>query len=306
MITMNEIPKEVLELDRLIEQNELNATATAKAIGISPASLSKLRKGGYNADMGNMQKKIAQYLQLQKERREILPKAPFVETLVARKVMRLCRMAHVERKMVVLAGQSGIGKTMALRKYSLENKSVIYIAANSASGMQTTIYRIAQLAGTSVVGDTSIRAERIIGALKGTNKVIIVDEADHLKLNAIEMIRYIHDQAGIGVVLSGWQEMIHTITGGGSGEGKYSRIYTRCGAIESLRPISKKDARLIVEAILGQTKQDIVEKFYEVSNKCPRIMVMLIPHAWKKAKETNRGRITPQIIEEAKKRLIII
>lgn len=305
--TYNEVPDVVKEINRLIEDGDLSATATAKAIGISSGALSKIRSGDYGADMAGMKNRIAEYLELQKERREILPKSPFVETLVAKKTISACRMAHVEREMVILAGPAGIGKTMALRKYALENKSCIYIAAHAACRMHTTVYRIAQMAGASVRGNTADIAERAIARLRGTNKMIIVDEADHLNFNAIEMVRYIHDQAGVGIVLSGWQEMIHEITGGGTFEGKYSRLYTRCGKIEWLKPLSLKDSGLIVCAVLGEdTQAEIIEKLHAVSRGCARTLVKLLPRAWKTAKATNRGRLTPQIIEDTKKQLLMV
>lgn len=305
--TYNEIPKEVQELDRLIDDGDLSATATARSIGISGGALSKIRKGEYGADSGNMHKKIREYLQLQRERREILPKAPFVDILVARKVRDACRMAHVERQIVVLAGPSGIGKTMALKKYYFENKSCMYMAANAACRMHTTMYRVAMMSGASVRGNAAMLAEYIIAALKGTNKMLIVDEADHLNFNAFEMLRYIHDEAGIGIILSGWEEMLHEITGRGTGEGKYSRLYTRCGAVVWLKPLSKKDAGLIIRAVLGNdVKPEIIEKLHEVSRGCARTIVKLLPRAWKVAKADNRGKLTPAIIEETKKQLLMV
>ena len=301
------IPREIAELNKLIDENNLSITGTARALNMSTGSLSKLRKGTYGADTDNMAKRVREYLQLQRERREVLPKAPFVETSIAKKVLSGCRMAHVEGKIVVLAGPSGIGKTMALKKYHYENKSAIYIVTNAACNMHRTMSRIAQWSGASVRGNSSVIADCIVAKLRGSNRMLILDEADHLNFNAFEMVRFIHDETGIGIVLSGWQEMIETITGGGTGEGKYSRLYTRCGLIEWLKPIRKSDTKKIVEAVLGkEAKPEIIDKLHEVSRGCARTLVLILPLAWDKAKATNNGRLTPRIIEEAKRQLLMV
>ena len=303
---IQEVPKEVIDLNKLMNDLDLSLASTARSIGCSTGALSKVRKGNYEAEPDKILKLIRQFLQLQKDRREVLPRAPFVETSVTRKVLRACRVAHVEKEMVLLAGQSGIGKTMSLRKYALENKTAIYIVANAACNMHMTMYRIAQMSEASVRGNTAEIADCIVRRLKGTNRVLIVDEADHLNFNAIEMVRYIHDEAGIGVVLSGWQDMLHEITGGGTGEGKYSRVYTRCGMVEHLKPLRKSDVKKIADAVLGEAKPEIVDKLFEVSRGCARTVVKLLPRAWKAAKSTNNGRLTPAIIEETKRQLLMV
>ncbi len=304
---MEDIPKEIKELNRFMDGNGLSLTGMARALNMSTGSLSKLRKGTYGADTDNMAKRVSEYLQLQRERREVLPKAPFVETTVALKVLNGCRTAHVEREIVMLAGPSGIGKSMALRKYHYENKSVIYIVSNAACQMHMTMYRIAQYTGASVRGNTAIIADRIVARLRDTNRLVIIDEADHLSLKAFEMLRFIHDESGIGIVLSGSQEMIDTVTGGGTGEGKYSRVYNRIGLIEWLKPLRKSDTRKIVKEILGnEAKPEIIDKLHEVSQGCARRIVKLLPRAWKVAKATNNGRLTPGIIEETKRQLLMV
>ena len=303
---IKEMPKEIIELNALIDENNLSITRTARSIGISTGALSKLRSGDYEANPNEMLKRIRQLLQLQRERRDVLPRARFVETTVANKVIRACRTAHVEREIAVIAGPSGIGKTMALKKYALENKSVVYVVMNPACNMHRTMYKLAQLSEASVHGNTDDIAGHIVRKLKGTNRMIIIDEADHLKINAIEMVRSIYDEAGIGIVLSGSQELIDTITGGGTGGGKLSRIYTRCGLIEWLKPLRRADVKKIADAVLGDTKPEIVDKLHEVSRGCARTVVKLLPRAWKAAKSTNNGRLTPAIIEETKRQLLMV
>ena len=54
----------------------------------------------------------------------------------------------------------------------------------------------------------------IVKKLKGSGRMIIIDEAEHLPYKALELLRRVHDKAGMGVLLVGLPRLIHKIMEG--------------------------------------------------------------------------------------------
>ena len=79
--------------------------------------------------------------------------------------------------------------------------------------------------------------------LEGTNKVIIIDEAQHLKLTALEQIRTLADpnsitgKKGVGIVLIGNTEVYTKMRG--KQEARFAQLFSR---IKMNRYFSTNDA----------------------------------------------------------------
>ena len=58
----------------------------------------------------------------------------------------------------------------------------------------------------------------LVDYLRGTKRLLIIDEADQLTLDALQAVRSLNDKAGIGIVLAGnnklYQQMVSGVRGG--------------------------------------------------------------------------------------------
>lgn len=45
--------------------------------------------------------------------------------------------------------------------------------------------------------------KELVNALQGSNRLIIIDEADHLTFSALQALRNLNDEAGVGILLAG-------------------------------------------------------------------------------------------------------
>jgi DNA transposition AAA+ family ATPase len=66
----------------------------------------------------------------------------------------------------------------------------------------------------------------ICRVIKGTNYLIVVDEAERLSSNAMEYLRRIHDKAEVGVVLTGTEKLTALIK---KAHGQFDQMRSRVG-----------------------------------------------------------------------------
>ena len=93
-------------------------------------------------------------------------------------------------------------------------------------------------------GDVIFRM--IVQRLQGTKGLLIIDEAQHLSLLALESLRSIHDATACGLVLMGNESVYANLSGRRSAE--FAQLFSRVGMVLKLRRTSAAD----VEALAGQ------------------------------------------------------
>jgi DNA transposition AAA+ family ATPase len=93
-------------------------------------------------------------------------------------------------------------------------------------------------------GISTARMQRLaVARLAGTRGLLVVDEAQHLSLNALETLRAIHDAAAIGLALVGNEHVYSRLTGNGK-SALFAQLFSRIGRREALRkpPVSDVEA----------------------------------------------------------------
>ena len=83
--------------------------------------------------------------------------------------------------------------------------------------------------------------------LMGTQGLLVIDEAQHLGVQALEEIRAIHDAAQIGLVLSG-NESVYARLSGGSRRADFAQLFSRVGRKLKIGMPSTDDVNAILSA----------------------------------------------------------
>lgn len=160
--------------------------------GIAYSTFSACMSGTYNGNYAAFDEAMGAWLESRRVRERIIltrAKNPeFQSTPTARKIMALLESAQYEPEMSLVAGGAGIGKTMAAHAYAAEHPNVWIITADkSMQSPAATLNELAETIGATERGTRRVRA--IIRRLKGTEGLIIIDEAQFLGNAAIEQDR---------------------------------------------------------------------------------------------------------------------
>ena len=127
----------------------------------------------------------------------------------------------------LIYGEAGLGKTFSLRQYAREN-NVIYIELRDCDkSTKGVCERILETIGKSRRGNDRALVNIIIDHLREHPKLIIIDEAQHLLLKAIENLRAINDATETGMVLCGNPTVYDQMHG--RGQAHFAQLYSRIG-----------------------------------------------------------------------------
>lgn len=119
-------------------------------------------------------------------------------------------------------------KTTALKHYAEHNNGVIYIEADATTGTPRAILlTLLESIGGQPIGSTAQVMKSILNILRGTNRLIIIDEAQHLTERSFDTIRAINDKIGIGLVYSGNPSILKQMYG--RREQEFDQLYSRIG-----------------------------------------------------------------------------
>ena len=255
----------------------MNQTQLARGIGTSPASVSMYLNGTY-ADKGGkyetIEPKIEAFLEVQesKAQREELVLG-FVETKTTRRIAEVMRDAHEAGEIAVIYGQAGLGKTQAVKNYCKKNGAIL-IEANPSFTALVLMKKLAASVKLPTSGTLNDLFEETAYRLGGSERLIVVDEAENLPLRALEIIRRLHDETGCGLVLSGMPRLVANLRGK---HGELVQLHSRvAGALNLGDTMPDAELEQIARATLPEADDETIAELVKHSNGNTRRMSKLM------------------------------
>lgn len=290
------------QFHNMLKEGKLKSITTAsKSIGISNSALSLWLNGKYEGRVEEIERKVANFLHLMKERE--FSQGDEIKWVDGIKncelVLDIARLTHIQRSIGVVIGKSGMCKTMSLGKYHADHPDTIYIEADGAYSAKEVMKELHQACGFNGIGHLNRLKKDIINKLRGSGRMIIIDQTEYLSSRALDLIRSIHDKAGIGILLAGLPDLMDNIKGVG---GVHEQIYTRIGAAVELEPLTDEDIQKLVSAALPNATE-LKKEFIELSRRNARVLRILTRESKRIAK--NKGiPINGDIVKRAAKQLV--
>lgn len=222
-------------LEEYKRDNGLSWADIASRLGprFNKSTLSLWTAGKYNAPGEWIAEGVFRFRQTLASQAALRSKGPevpgFFETETSAHL--IYRLGWAQRgRMVVCALAAGLGKTIAAKHYQACNTNVFRVAMKpSTSGlfnMQHAVLKKA-LGVSGASGSTERLSSMIMDRVENlTNPLLIVDEAQHLTVKAIEEIRSWHDETGLGIALLG-NESVQQKLDGGRRSPEYAQIFSR-------------------------------------------------------------------------------
>lgn len=228
-----------------IERRGLSQSQISREAGVSQSALTQLLGGNYAADPRRLCIKLAQWLARLHEQaaQPQMAAAPeWVSTPSAERVLAALGYAQMAGDIAVIYGGAGVGKSTAAREYQRRYPQVwVATMSPATAGVSTALEELCLALGMRELPQSAARMQReIVARVRGTGGLLLVDEAQHLTVAALDAIRTIHDATGVGVALMG-NELIYARMTGGNRAAWLDRLFSRIGRRLRLPRASRDD-----------------------------------------------------------------
>lgn len=242
-----------------IKDKNLSQAEAASQIGISKAALSQLLSGTYKANPQKMFDTLESYFNVKERTQQTYQEISYADTCISSEVYDVIGVCHAKGGLAIAAGDAGIGKTKAAKHYIDEHPSnAILITVNPClTSIKAVLNAIAESLGASEEHSRDRLWKAIIQKLSD-GMILIFDEAQHLTLKTIEVLRsfsdYFSDRGQtLGICFIGNMDTVAHIGSKKaefaqiSNRTKQTKIYTRTrivrSDIEKLFPILKAEGK---------------------------------------------------------------
>ncbi len=194
------------------------------------------------------------FLALVSERRSLLTETRYVETTIARGITAAIKKAELLNKIVVIQTESGCGKTTVLQHYAVAYPRTVYLKGNptfrtkasSTWALQVEIGAAIDLpAGAK--GMKTMLYQAIRKTLRNSGRLLIIDEAQFLEPDQLDLMRCLHEEAKIPVVLSGNHDLYERAQGFSSSAAFVQFRSRTLHASFAIKDIQPADVELIAE-----------------------------------------------------------
>ncbi len=234
--------------------------------------------GNYGGDVEKLEEGITQWIARQ-EQAHSRKRVAVVETSALKTILNAIELAHTEKDIALIVAPAGSGKTKATELYVSRNeKTVIYIPVIAGMGRMALVREIAKQLSLDVNHvQLNVLVQNVADALSDRNSVVILDEADYLKSDALEFVRRIvYDLGRSGLVLIGLpqlQAMIQNL------KNDHRQLESRIGILHRFDGLTKQDAVMIARSVWDGCGMDVINAIYAVSKGDVRQYVKIIERA---------------------------
>jgi hypothetical protein len=185
----------------------------------------------------------------------------------------VCDRTRLHQNFGVVTGYVGVGKTRFCKEYAATHAQTILVESspNLTPGVLLT-YLLGHLSVPAPTGlDAKFRA--VVSALKGTNYLLLIDEAETCSGAALHYLRRIRDMAQVGVLLTGTEKLNALIK---PEHGQFDQIRSRVGMWpKTIERITRDDAEdMAREALsdMGEISHEVLDCLWAYSRGSARVL----------------------------------
>ncbi|EHQ1784141.1 AAA family ATPase [Salmonella enterica subsp. enterica serovar Oranienburg] len=255
----------ITQLKDVMDAHGYSQGQVARAIGRSSATINQYVQGKYSGDVTDLEERITNFIRRVREKQNALRiDERFVSTPTASKGLEVLSYAHQECEICVLYGAAGLGKTMIIKEYARRDDTVILIEADPGYTARTLLEELCGRLRLSKNGNIHTLIDLCVEKLKGSGRLLVIDEAELLPYRALEVVRRLHDKAGIGVVMAGMPRLIVNLKGK---RGEFAQLYSRVAlALDLGNALARQDFDQIAIDLMPEAEdQKIRDALYNQS-----------------------------------------
>ena len=287
------------ELRDLMEKNSYSTAYISTATGLAKSTISMWLNGTYNGKNDKVTDAINNFIQREHER-AVENDLPFVNISIVKYISEIARLCHTQGKIGVCVGRAGLGKTVAVKKYTQEFLDSILIESDSGYTAKSLLKEIHRRLGLSGKGSVYDLMGEVVRKLNQSGRLLIIDEAENLPYRALEITRRIHDKTGVGVLLIGRGILLENLKGYNN---QYDQLYSRVKYTKIIDSLLIQDVIKILETIEQNT--ELAETYLQYSGGNTRRLEHLISHSISIAKFNGKAEVDNAVIKNTSKLLMV-
>lgn len=225
--------------------NKVSQAKFAGSIGVSESTISRWLKKDY-PNMDTISEKVQEYLEKEELRKQNVGKLEFVMTNVSKQVWNVLEYTRLQRTIGIIYGDAGIGKTETAKQWAKGKSDVVMITATPAfANPKPFLKLLARAFKTSRTGTMDDVYLDIMDKLMSREITLIIDEAQHLTIQSLEIVRSLNDSTGTAIIMIGNEVVYSKMLGKQKAE--FAQLFSRIGMRSSLSTemLRKEDAAAI-------------------------------------------------------------
>ena len=273
---MNLKVKELLE--NTATQHEISFSQAAREMGYTGSVLSAYRGGTYTGDTEKLENAIVNWAARVKMA-HACKKVPIVETGDLKRIVNAISLAHTEKDITLIVADAGAGKSTSVKYYKEKNpRTTLVINVVSGMNRKMLVTDIAKQLGIDTVRvQLHVLIQQVAETLAAHNMVVILDEADYLKPDALEFTRrLVYDLGKSGLVLVGLPRLKGYIQ---NLRNDHRQLESRIGVFLPLGGLTKSDAKIILNSVWEDADAEILDAVYNCSKTDTRQFCKIIERA---------------------------
>lgn len=212
-----------------MEEKNLSQAKVATLIGIGESTFSRWFKGNY-PNPEAISQKIMTFFEKETLRKDVTVSKDirFAMTSISQQVWQVLEYCRLQRIVGAVYGDAGIGKTRTMDEWSREKKDVVKVTVSPAFGSPKPFLKLlARELKTVRVGGVDDIFLDILDKLEGTDRTIVIDEAQHLGRKTLEIVRSINDMTGTSIILIGNDQIYSKMVG--KQQAEFAQLFSRLG-----------------------------------------------------------------------------
>lgn len=167
-------------------------------------------------------------------------------TKTVKDVIMAVSFAEAAGDISIIYGDAGLGKTVSLKEYVSSHPAAIYVELKDCEkSTKGVCEKILSYIGKEQRGVDRRLVDTIADYLAGNPRLIIIDEAQHLSIKALENLRAINDFTETGIVLCGNPTVYDRMHG--RGQAHFAQLYSRIGIRRHVTEPALEDIAAIFE-----------------------------------------------------------
>ena len=245
------------DLEVFMELHNVSQNALSRALGINASAISTFRKGEYKGNNEELARKLKLYMdnfiaKKSDSRNEAIKVFSSNDKKMADFVIN---EAYREKQIALITGEAGSGKSTIVKEYVATHPNAILIEATLHTTAKVLLEILSEKLGITHARSLHDRVVAISLELRKRDVIILIDEAEHLPLRALEDLRRIWDFSQCPIVLVGTEILLKNLMGK---NGELRQLYSRIDGKWHVKGLDKSESRAyygnVGETIFKYTK----------------------------------------------------